>query len=165
MNRDQIERYAAGAIELSRALEGLTRDDLLAHPVPGTWSIQQIALHLMDSDLVASDRMKRVVAEENPLLLGYDESLFATRLGYEQLDARQAAEVFRLNRLLTAEMLRHQPDEAFSRRGVHRDGGKEKSVTLEYLVGTYIDHLDGHLVFVRTKRDLLGKPLPLPRGN
>ena len=38
---------------------------MLAFPIPGTWSIQQIIMHLMDSDLIASDRMNfaKVIAE------------------------------------------------------------------------------------------------------
>ena len=67
MDRAMIERYAAGADVPAAAIRGLTRDELNAFPVPGTWSIQQIVLHLMDSDLIGSDRMKRVAAEENPV--------------------------------------------------------------------------------------------------
>jgi hypothetical protein len=48
-----------------------------AFPVPGTWSIQQIVLHMMDSDLIASDRMKRVIAEDRPTLIGYNETAFS----------------------------------------------------------------------------------------
>ena len=65
MNRELIDRYAAGGSQLAPAIAGLSREQLNAFPVPGTWSIQQIVLHLMDSDLIASDRMKRVAAEES----------------------------------------------------------------------------------------------------
>jgi hypothetical protein len=60
---DIVEQYAAGADRLSQSIVGLTRDDLAALPVPGAWSIQQIVLHMMDSDLISSDRMKRVIAD------------------------------------------------------------------------------------------------------
>jgi hypothetical protein len=156
MDRQAIERYAAGARTLSPAINGLTRDELNAFPVPGTWSIQQIVLHLMDSDLVASDRMKRIVAMDNPLLMGYDETAAAQKLCYEQLDAQVACEVFEKNRLLTAEMLRRLPDEAFARTGIHSERGK---LTLAELVVDYAEHLDHHLKFIRQKRELLGKPL------
>ena len=63
MDRSWIERYAAGANVPAEAIRGLTPTDLNAFPVPGTWSIQQIVIHLMDSDLIGSDRMKRVAAE------------------------------------------------------------------------------------------------------
>src|ERR1700688_3660009 len=119
MIKEIVEQYAAGAEALSKAIAGLSHEELLAYPVPGTWSIQQIVLHLMDSDLISSDRMKRVIAEENPTLIGYDETAFARGLFYEALDAHLAAEVFAKNRQLTAEILRRLPDEAFDRFGTH----------------------------------------------
>src|SRR5262245_47270556 len=109
MDRTLIERYAAGATVPGEAIRGLSAADLNAVPVPGTWSIQQIIIHLMDSDLIGADRMKRVAAEEMPQLIGYDETAFAKRLHPEKLDPVQACEVFRLNRLLTTTVLRNLP--------------------------------------------------------
>lgn len=154
--RELIERYAAGAELPLQGVRGLTPAELNSFPVPGTWSIQQIVLHLMDSDLIASDRMKRVVAEERPLIIGYNESLFTARLHYERMDAARAAEVFRLNRLMTADLLRCLPAEAFSRHGIHSERGK---VTLADLLETYADHVHHHMRFLRDKRQRLGKPL------
>lgn len=156
MNRELIEQYAAGAEVPAKSIVGLDRSDLLAFPVPGTWSIQQIILHLMDSDLIGADRMKRVAAEDGPMLVGYDETAFAKRLGYEHLSVRDAAEIFRLNRLMTAEILRRLPPAAFERTGKHSERG---NVTLEQLLATYIGHVEHHLTFLRDKRKLLGKPL------
>jgi hypothetical protein len=107
----------------------------------------------MDSDLIASDRMKRIIAEDNPTLIGFDETAFSERLFYDQLDTAMACEVFRQNRLLTATILRNLPAEAFSRHGTHNERG---SVTLADLLQTYVDHLDHHMKFVRHKRRLLG---------
>lgn len=156
MDRTLIEKYAAGATVPAGAIGGLTPQELHAFPVPNTWSIQQVILHLMDSDLIGSDRMKRVAAEENPSLLAYDETAFAKRLFYESLDAATACEIFRLNRLMTAAILRKLPDEAFARAGMHSERGRE---TLADLVEGYADHLDHHMKFVREKRKALGKPL------
>jgi uncharacterized damage-inducible protein DinB len=156
MKRDLVEQYAAGADRLAQSIVGLTRDDLAARPVPGTWSIQQIVLHVMDSDLISSDRMKRVIAEETPTLIGFDETAFARALFYDALDAATAADVFAKNRRLTSEILGRVPEEAFERFGTHNERGR---VTLTQLVQGMVDHLEHHLRFLREKRRLLGKPL------
>ena len=157
MNRNPIEQYAAGARQPAEAIAGLNRDQLNAFPVPGTWSIQQIVLHLMDSDLIGADRMKRVAAEDRPAtLIGYDESAFAQGLFYDELDPHMACDVFEKNRLLTAEILRRLPEAAFERFGNHNEHGR---MTLAELVTSYVEHLDHHLPFIREKRKLLGKPL------
>jgi DinB superfamily len=156
VDRTLIDRYEADADLPGRAVAGLTRDDLLAHPIPGTWSVQEVILHLMDSDLVGSDRMKRVIAEPNPTLLAYDENLWVKHLGYDRADTATACEVFRLNRNMTAAILRRLPDAAFERTGNHTERGIE---SLARLVDGYVDHLHHHLKFVREKRAKLGKPM------
>ena len=123
MEQQLIDRYAAGANQLAPSIEGLTRDDLNTFPVQGTWSIQQIVLHMMESDLIASDRMKRVISMDNPLLMGYDETAAAKKLCYDQLDPRLACDVFAKNRLLTADLLRRLPKEAWDRTGIHSERG------------------------------------------
>ena len=156
MENPIVDQYAAGARVLGDSIKGLSREDFLAYPVPGTWSIQQIVLHLMDSDLIASDRMKRIIAEENPTIIGYDESAFSKKLCYDKLDPDLAADIFRQNREMTAVILRHVPATAFARAGTHNERGK---MTLGELVKLLVWHLDHHMGFLRHKRQLLGKPL------
>lgn len=156
MDRSLIERFAAGADVPGRGIAGLTREELNSFPVAGTWSIQQIIGHLMDSDLIGADRMKRVIAEDNPLLVNYDETRFAERLGYDRLDPVIACDIFSKNRKCLAQLLRDLPDDAFERTGIHTQKGK---TTLEHLVETYAEHLDHHMKFLYAKRRALGKPV------
>jgi len=156
MDRKLIDRFEADADVPARAIEGLTREDLLAFPVPETWSIQQLIVHLMDSHLTCVCRMRKIIAEDNPLLTAYDESAFVRHCKYEQTDAKHAVEIFRLVQRMAANMLRQLPDEAFQRTGIHTQRGK---VTLAQLVPDYIQHLEHHMKFLREKRNALGKPL------
>ena len=148
-----IEEYAKGAGVVEGAINGLSHKEFVATPVAGTWSIQQIVLHLMDSDLIGADRMKRIIAEENPTIIGYNETAFATKLFYDKQDPFAAAEIFRRNREMTTVILRNLPAAAFERVGTHNERGK---VTLKEMVETYVQHLEHHLKFLRHKRQLLG---------
>lgn len=156
MDRTLIDRYAEGPTLLGNAVQGLTRDDLTAFPVPGAWSIHQVIVHVLDSDLIATDRMRRVVAEELPLLIGYDETRAAAALFYHDEPLEEVLELFARNRARTARVLRKLPDAAFDRAGIHNERGR---VTLRDLVETYVEHVDHHLRFVAEKRARLGKPL------
>jgi len=154
MDRKIIEQYEHGGDKLRQAVQGLTHDDMHAFPVPGTWSIQEIVVHLLDSDLVMADRMKRVIAEDKPSLLAFDENRWAKQLAYDFRPAEDAVAMFGLNRKGMAEVMRRQPDEAFARAGTHNERGV---LTLEQLVRFSVEHLDHHLKFVRDKREKLGK--------
>ena len=151
-----IDRFERGGEELRRAVAGLSRDDLLAFPVPGTWSIQQIVIHLMDSELIGIDRMKRVIAEDNPLLIGYDETRFSQSLFYADQSADVAVTLVDLSRREFAKVLRKLPPAAFDRAGIHNEVGR---VTLGEFVKKYVHHMDHHLKFIRDKRAKLGKAL------
>ncbi|MEQ1825048.1 MAG: DinB family protein [Pirellula sp.] len=152
MDRSKIEAYTTGGAELVKAYWGLSHAHLHAKPVDGSWSLHQIAIHMMDSDLIGSDRMKRIACMENPLLCGYDETAFSQLPGSDQLNAFAACEMFQKNRTMTAVILRALPDAAFERTGIHTESGK---VSLAVMVDKYIEHLRHHLVFIAKKRRTL----------
>lgn len=154
MDRSLIDQYLKGSDDLRMAVRGLERDDLLAHPVPDTWSIQEIVIHLADSDLVISDRMKRVIAEDNPQLIGFDETRFAKNLFYADQSIEDAVNLFELNRRQMARVLLKLPEQAFNRVGMHNERGPLK---LSDLLAGAVNHLRHHLKFIVDKREKLGK--------
>jgi hypothetical protein len=160
MDKQLIDHYAAGGEQLSLAIRGLTREDLIAVPAPdanvGRWSIQQVVIHCMDSDLIAADRLKRMIAEDNPTLIGYDENKFAQGLFYHDQPAEQAVQVLDLNRKLFAEVLRRLPPSAWQRKGTHNERGV---ITAGSYLKSTVDHLDHHLTFIHKKRAHMGKEM------
>lgn len=152
MDRARIHAYAAGGQKLIDAYQGLNCEQLFAIPVAGTWSLHQIAIHMMESDLIGTDRMKRIAAMDKPLLIGYDESAFAKLPGVELVDTLSACKLFDQNRQMTATILRALPDASFDRWGIHNEIGR---VTLGEMVEKYIHHLEGHLEHVAKKKAMV----------
>src|SRR4051812_36068012 len=152
----QIDQYEAGGGKVKAAIAGLAREDLLAFPVPGTWSIQQIVIHLQDSELMAVDRMKRIIAEEKPLLVGYVENKFVANLSYDLHAPCVAAEPVDLFRRQFARILRRLPETAWARFGIHNERGK---VTLGEQLEMYVKHPERPLSFAIEKHAKLDKPL------
>ena len=160
MNRELIDKYSAGGEQLSMAIRGLTREDLLALPPAdanvGKWSIQQVVIHVMDSDLIATDRLKRMIAEDNPTLIGYDENRFAQNLFYDEQPADVAVQIVDLNRKLFVNVLRKLPEAALSRKGNHNERGV---ITVGKYLQSTVDHLEHHLKFIHAKRANMGKEM------
>ena len=144
-----INRYALGPAILEYAVHGLTDEQARAKPGPGAWSIAEMVAHLADSDVVASDRMKRVIAEPNPSLLAYDENAWNDRLHMQDAPLNLSVALFAANRRWTERILRVCSDEDFARSGIHSETGRK---TLADLVATYVGHLDHHLKFLYAKR-------------
>lgn len=153
MDSKLIEQYEKGGDDLRMAVRGLRREDLLAYPVPGSWSIQEIVIHLVDSDLIAADRMKRIIAEDNPALIGFDESKFVKKLFYNEQSVEDAVTIFELNRRNFARLLKKLPESAFDRIGTHNERGP---LTLAAMLDMSVKHLKHHMEFIVSKREKLG---------
>jgi DinB superfamily len=156
MNRELIESYAAAGDVLKEAVQGLSPQDLFAHPGPGDWSIQELVIHLADSDAIAIDRMKRILTEDRPTLLYADETAYVERLLPHEQSHEDALTLFDVGRRQWSRVLRRLPDAEFSRQGTHSRAG---IVTLGGMVEGYQRHFEHHLVFLKAKRERLGKRL------
>ena len=152
MNRTLIDRFEAGGVELGEAILGLTPHQLTARLGPGQWSIHELVIHLADSDAIAIDRMKRVIAEDGPMLLCAEETFYVKELYCHDQSIDDAVTLFKVGRRQFARVLRLLPDAAFSRVGTHNVTG---TMTLADLVETCVNHLSHHLDFLLRKRDKL----------
>jgi hypothetical protein len=150
-----IDAYLAGPPTLRAAVRGLSRAQLVARPVAGKWSTLEVVCHLADFDPILADRMKRVIAEDRPQLLGADEQRFAAALAYHQRDVEEELALIEHTRSQMARILRTLPDEALARVGVHNERGE---LTLERLLTIATNHLPHHVRFVHEKRQALGLP-------
>jgi uncharacterized damage-inducible protein DinB len=153
---EAVERYAAGGSLLAYATAGLTRDQETARPGPGNWSIAELVGHLLDADLVCADRMKRVLAEKEPVLLAFDETAWVARLNSQHTPVEEAVNLFVANRHWMTRILRNSSESDFSRAGLHSQAGRQ---TLAHIVANMVTHLDHHLRFLYGKRASLGEAI------
>ena len=158
MEKQWIDDLVACSSRVRQAVAGLSREDLIARPGPGKWSILEVVIHLADSDAIAIDRMKRILTEDNPPLLYADETAYVDRLFSHDQSLEDALTLIEVGRRQFGQVLYRLPEEAFERRGTHNRRGP---VTLASMVKGYTDHVDHHLKFVYDKRARLGKPISL----
>ena len=151
-----VERYAAGGPLLSFAVYNLTPAQEQARIAPGTLSIGELAVHLLDADLQFAHRLKQILAEDQPTLQGYDHDAWLARISADGLPAAEAAELFALHRRWTARILRRLEDKVFGRTGMHTANGRQ---TMAEILAYCVSHLDHHLKFIYGKRGNLGVAL------
>lgn len=145
-----LYRQLADAVEV--AIDGLTESQMRLFPVPGTWSIQQIVLHVTDAELVFADRFKRLIADEAPALAAFDENRWMEHLVVPSRPAKQAAALLKLCRLDLSGLLSTLPPERFLREGTHPQMGK---ISLLAHLKRANWHLEHHLRFIHQKRQLV----------
>jgi hypothetical protein len=138
---------------LSRAIGGLSPQQLRQPERPGKWSIGQILQHLADSDVVWAWRMRLILAQDRPQLTGYDQDLWAERLHYEHEDPSEALEVFGVLRRANLRVLERASPADLKRVGVHVERGEE---SLEHLRRLYAGHDLMHLRQIQRVRRAVG---------
>jgi len=144
-----LERFRRGPELVAVALIGAAGSELDYTPQPGAWSVRQIMAHLADSETVAAYRLRLVIAEDNPVIMAYDQDAWAARLDYARRKPSQALESFRRTRTENYELLKGLPPEAFERTANHSERGR---LTLLDLVHTYADHAEAHARQLRETR-------------
>ena len=143
-----IARYRDGYGEVHRALEGIGPAELDARPGPNTWSPRDIVHHLADSEMTSAIRLRRLVAEDAPLIVGYDQEEFARRLFYDRpIDA--SLEAFKAARACTVEILERLTPEQWTRTGTHSETG---TYSVERWLEIYAQHAHGHADQIRRAR-------------
>lgn len=148
-----IDDYLAGPALLRRVIAGMTPDQIDAAPIAGKWSTRQVICHIADFEPVYADRIKRVIAEDEPLLLSGDPDLFAARLAYGQRDLETELRLIEVVRQHLAGILRNVSIETFQRVGKHSHDGP---LTIETLLKRITGHIPHHCKTISEKRVALG---------
>jgi len=141
-----IATYAAGYDEVMNALNGFPADSLGAHPIPGKWSAREIVHHLGDSESFSAGRLRKLLVEDNPVIQGYDQDEYATKLRYNERDMAPALEAFRSARETTTQLLGLMTDDDWKREGTHTESGR---YTTENWLTIYAAHAHNHAAQIR----------------
>ena len=136
-----IDQYADGPRRLREALARVPAEALTWRPAPGEWSAHEVICHCADSEATAYARIRFVIAERDPLIVGYDQEEWARRFDYHALPLAPALATVESVRATTAALLRTLSDEAWSRKGRHTEMGEYPA---EKWLELYAEHLHGH---------------------
>jgi hypothetical protein len=150
-----IEDYASSPQLLRKAVAGMTPGQLHARPIPGKWSTWEVVCHVTDFEIVYADRIKRVVAEDEPTLFGAEPDDFTARLAYHDRDIEEELLLIELIRKHMARLLRALKPEDFQRQGLHSESGP---MTLSTLVERITGHIPLHVRTIEEKKIALGLP-------
>ena len=143
-----IARYRAGADAVDAALAGAGDAELDAVPQGGGWSPRMVVHHLADSESNSYLRVRKLLAEDGPVVQGYDEAEYARRLHYDR-PVETSLAVFRAVRASTAELLERLEEQDWGRVGTHTESGP---YTMDDWLEIYAAHAFDHAEQIRRVR-------------
>lgn len=118
---EQLEAYESGPQKISDEIKNLTVSQVNYRPSSKEWNINQIIVHLADTEMVFCERIRRNIAEEKPLLQSFDQEIWASGLFYDKQDFRIALQLFKVQRKSTSRLLRLLTPVYWNKEGI-REG-------------------------------------------
>lgn len=143
-----IDRYRDGYRAVMGALAGITEPELDAIP-PERWSARMIVHHVADSEMTSAIRLRKMIAEDNPIIHGYDEELFARTLYYDRRPIEASLAALKAARESTATILEQLTEEQWGRKGTHSESG---AYGVETWLEIYAAHAHDHAAQIERAR-------------
>ena len=145
-----IKQYRDGYRAVTEALAGVTEEEL-DRSATGDWTPRQVAHHLADSEMMSAIRIRRLLAEPEPVIYGYDEKAFAERLTSDR-PIQPSLEAMRWARETCSQLLDRMTDTDWLIVGHHSESGRYGT---EDWLRIYAAHAHEHAAQIKRAR---GKP-------
>jgi len=127
---------------------------LRTRPFEGKWTPNEIIGHLTDGEWVYGHRLRLILCEDNPTILGTKQDSWVAVLRHNEREPSELVEIFHTLRQLNLALWRRTPPEDLRRAGQHNERGPESlGVMLRLLAGHDLSHLDQIARYIQTAEE------------
>jgi hypothetical protein len=129
--------------EVPRLVASASAEQLNRSPAPGEWSPREVLNHLADSDLVSCTRVRMVVTQDQPTIVGYDQEAWTARFGGLDASAQETVDRWLTLRRTNLRMWESLGPKEWERVGLHSERGPESvRLNVQLMAGHDRMHLD-----------------------
>ena len=140
---ENIELYGRGYDLLMAALAEVPQEAMHFKPEPKEWSVHEVIIHLADSESIAAQQARMMVAEPGRAVMAYDPDAWADNLHYQDADKEEALQLLKFTREFTYRWFKSLPEEAFELSAEYP--GDEDPYVLDDLLRIYTGHIPSHI--------------------
>jgi len=141
-DRNPLEVLAQTASSLADIVGNHSATLLRSRPFAGKWTPNEVIGHLTDSEWVYGYRLRLILCEDAPPILGTRQDLWVSALRHNEREPSELVEIFRTLRQFNLAVWKRLAPEDFERIGQHNERGPESlSMMLRLLAGHDLSHL------------------------
>ncbi len=143
LGKDEPVEVLGNAVgEVRELTEQVSADKLAKSMGPGEWSAQQVLGHLADTEMVYGVRIRMIVTQERPTIVGYDQDAWGSRFKDLDESGQQTFLRWRILREANLRLLGSLTPDEWSRVGNHSERGEE---SIRSMVALLAGHDRAHL--------------------
>ncbi|BBI36321.1 DinB family protein [Cohnella abietis] len=139
---DSIENYLQTATKIRNSVQGLSEDQLLWKPGPAKWSINEIVGHLVDSNIVNSYRIRKIISEPVSPLATFAHNEWTSQQRFNETELDEILAVYDAITRYNALLLRKLNEEQWLSVGMKLD----EPISIAHIIDRFIcNHVQEHL--------------------
>ena len=141
--RDPLDVLSHTSSRLAEIVSENSVATLRARPFTGKWTPNEIIGHLTDSEWVYGYRLRLILCEEEPTILGTKQDAWVAGLRHNEREPTGLVNTFRTLREINLDLWKRTSAADLQRTGRHNERGQESLDTmLKLLAGHDLSHLD-----------------------
>jgi hypothetical protein len=152
---EKIELYGCGYALLLEALKQVPREAINFKPAPIEWSVHEIVVHLADSEAIAAQQARMMVAEPGKAVMAYDPAAWADNLIYSEQGLDESLELLKLVRVFTYNWFKRLPESAYALSAEYP--GDAEPYVLDDLLKIYAGHIPSHIEQIQKNMEVWRK--------
>jgi hypothetical protein len=149
---EKIELYGCGFDLLMAALAEVPQEAMKFKPEPKEWSVHEVIIHLADSESIAAQQARMMVAEPGRTVMAYDPDAWANNLHYQKGDVDETLQLLKWTRAFTYRWFKSLPEQAFALSADYP--GDEEPYILDDLLRIYAGHIPSHIEQIRNNHKI-----------
>lgn len=139
--------------QVRNEVEGLSREVLAFRPAEGEWCLKEVVGHVRDFAEIDHERLQRMITQERPFLLGYDQETLVRERNYQEADLPSVLDELASFRLQTVQLLTELVDASWTRTARHLERG---TFSIRQFVELLVSHEAIHLDHIRALKQQAG---------
>jgi hypothetical protein len=141
-DRDPLKTLAQTASTLEDIVSRHSAAILRMRPSEGQWTPNEVIGHLTDSEWVYGYRLRLILCEDEPAVIGTQQDRWVARLRHNEREPSELVGMFRTLREFNLAVWRRATPEDLERSGQHNERGAESlGVMLRLLAGHDLSHV------------------------
>jgi hypothetical protein len=152
-DRDPLDVLAQTASTLADIVRKNSATMLRTRPFEGKWTPNEIIGHLTDGEWVYGYRLRLILCEDSPPILGTTQDSWVSGQKHNERDPSELVEMFGTMRQFNLALWKRTSPADWERTGRHNERGPESlAVMLRMLAGHDLSHLDQIARYIQAVR-------------